>query len=557
MRLHLLVCTALAGLPAFTLAAAEIPLNHKDVIVCYGDSITEQHLYSAFIEGYVLTKYPDKQLTVWNFGWGGDTAFGGGRRYARDVQAVQPQVVLVAFGMNDGKYSAPDDAVKASYLANQRRLIETIRAGEALPVLLTPTPVDPDHRDPTDVYNSTLAGLVAGLTALGGDMQVPVINQFDPVLTAMTAGKQVDKKFTFMYDSVHPNTAGHLVMAYQVIKQLPEPGAAGAVAIVGTSATGTGAAAANVLREKTGVSFFMTLTRIPLWVPKDARIALSLVPFQQECNGLYLKVDGLDALAHYRIDVDGVAAGNLSGAEVMAGTDIALLDGAPWTRQARVVWELGQVRWRRHLDAWRQLELMESPEATALPEIAKLKSVTRAAVDALWERMRVAAKPRTYRIALRKANPVVITKVSVSPVYPMTSDFSAAFAPETGVAEKPTAVLWTPAVMSPEGDLDLNEVLKRPINCATYVKVVFSADRSTVLNLSMGSDDGLVVIAGGQRLLAKDVYRGVNPGEEQLDVPLVAGRNEILFRVNNGSGGYGLNVRASTLGAARVTAAER
>ena len=547
MRFLLLVCTALTALPA-----AQIPLNNKDVIVCYGDSITEQHLYSACIEGYVLTKYPDKQLTVWNFGWGGDTAFGGGRRYARDVQPVQPQVVFVAFGMNDGGYRAPDDAVKASYLANQRRLVETIRAGEALPVLLTSTPIDPDHRDPKDVYNSTLEGLANGLIALGTEMKVPVIDQFHPVLTALNTGKKWNKDFTFMYDSVHPNTAGQVVMAYNVIKQLPDPAPAGSVTIVGITATGSGASAANVLREPTGVSFFMTLTRIPLWVPKDARIALSLVPFQQECNGLYLKVDGLDAQANYRIDVDGAAAGNISGAEASAGVDIALMDGAPWTRQAHVIWDLGQIRWRRHQDVWRQLDLMESPEALAMPEMEKLKSATRAVVDALWEQMRVAAKPHTYRVALRKANPVVITKVFVSPVYPMTRDFSATFAPETGAP-----VAWTPATMTPEGDLDLNEILKKPLNCAAYVKVVFSADRSTVLNLSMGSDDGLIVIVSGQRLLSKDVYRGVNPGEEQLDVPLVAGRNEILFRVNNGAGGYGLNLRASTLGAARVTASER
>ncbi len=546
--LHFLLpwCAALA------LPAAQIPLNDKDVIVCYGDSITEQHLYSAFLEDYLLIRYPDKQLTVWNFGWGGDTALDASQRYSRDVVPVQPTLVLIAFGMNDGGYRAPDEALKASYLANQRRLIETVRAGEARAVLLTSTPVDAARRDAADVYNSTLENLANGLTGLGKELGVPTIDEFHPVSASLKTAKEWNKDYTFMYDSVHPNTAGHLVMAYQVIKQLPDPAPTGSITITGTTANGVAASAANVLRDTTGASFFMTLTRIPQWVPKDARIALALVPFQQECNALYLKVDGLDAQANYRMDVDGVAAGNISGADLMAGTgaDIALLDGAPWARQARLIWDLGQIRWGRHQDAWRRMSLLDMPEALALPEMDTAKAASTALITALWQRMRAAAKPHTYRVALRKSNPVLIAKVAVSPVYPMTGNFAATFAPEAG-----SPVAWTTVPLAADGELNLNEVLKNPLNCAAYVKVVFTADRATALNLSLGSDDGLIVIAGSQRLLLKDVYRGVNPGDEQLDVPLVAGRNELMFRINNGAGGYGLSLRASTIGPARVTAA--
>ncbi len=536
-------------------SAAQIPLADREVVVFYGDSITEQHLYTSFLEDYLLTRFADKQLTVWNFGWGGDTAFGGSRRYTRDVLPVQPTLVLIAFGMNDGGYRAPDDGVKASYLANQRRLVETVRAGDARPLLLTATPVDPARRDPTDVYNTALEGLAQGLTALGGELGVPVIDQFHPLLAALNTGKKGNKDFTFMYDSVHPNPAGQLVMAYQVIKQLPDPAPVGRVSIIGSTViavtgNGTGASAAEVVRDATSVTFSLTLTRIPLWIPAEARPSLVLVPFEQECNGLFLKLDGLDPQATYRLEVDGVGVDDVAGADLLAGVDLALLDNAPWTQQAKQIWDLGQIRWHRHQDAWRGMGLLENPEVIAMPEMERLKADSRALVDALWQRMRAAAKPRTHRIALRKANPVVIAKVAVSPVYPMSRDFAAAFAPEKGLA-----VAWTVAPLAVDGALDLNEVLKKPLNCAAYVKVVFTADRATVLNLSLGSDDGLIVIAGGQRMFSKDVYRGVTPGEDHLDLPLAAGRTEVLFRVNNGAGGYGLSLRASTLGIAKVTAA--
>jgi hypothetical protein len=52
-------------------------LKDGDRVVFYGDSITEQRLYTSFIEEYALTRFPDRKIEFFNSGVGGDKVSGG------------------------------------------------------------------------------------------------------------------------------------------------------------------------------------------------------------------------------------------------------------------------------------------------------------------------------------------------------------------------------------------------------------------------------------------------------------------------------------------------
>src|SRR6266550_2666162 len=61
---------------AFSAAsAAEFFIHDGDRVVFLGDSITEQRLYTTYIEAYALTRYPKWKLSFRNVGWGGDTSW--------------------------------------------------------------------------------------------------------------------------------------------------------------------------------------------------------------------------------------------------------------------------------------------------------------------------------------------------------------------------------------------------------------------------------------------------------------------------------------------------
>jgi hypothetical protein len=171
----------------------------------------------------------------------------------------------------------------------------------------------------------------------------------------------------------------------------------------------------------------------------------------------------------------------------------------------------------------------------------------RAYADELGRSLRALARPGTYHVALRPQGDVVpIRSVDLSPTYPFVS-FDRTEPPETD----PSAVKWTPAPFA-NGRIDLGAHHSGAYDVVAYARVVLRADRATTLHLAMGSDDGLAVFLRGKRVFAHDVARGLRPGEDDLELPLLAGRNELLFKVTQAGGDFGLAVTARVLGRGRV-----
>src|SRR5512137_3224508 len=70
-------------------------LKDGDRVVFYGDSITEQRLYTVYTETYVVTRFPQLNVTFVHSGVGGDRVAGGWAgpidlRLSRDVFPYRP-----------------------------------------------------------------------------------------------------------------------------------------------------------------------------------------------------------------------------------------------------------------------------------------------------------------------------------------------------------------------------------------------------------------------------------------------------------------------------------
>src|SRR5450759_2720689 len=73
-------------------------LKSGDTVVFYGDSITDQRLYTTFAETYAVTRFPNLDLRFVHSGWGNDRVSGGGGgpinvRLTRDVYPYRPTVM--------------------------------------------------------------------------------------------------------------------------------------------------------------------------------------------------------------------------------------------------------------------------------------------------------------------------------------------------------------------------------------------------------------------------------------------------------------------------------
>jgi len=83
-------------------------IEHKYRIVCLGDSNTfgqdlpYAQTYPAVLQDLLREQYPELDAVLINVGVCGDTSVQGLARLERDVLPYEPQVVVSAFGLNDG-----------------------------------------------------------------------------------------------------------------------------------------------------------------------------------------------------------------------------------------------------------------------------------------------------------------------------------------------------------------------------------------------------------------------------------------------------------------------
>ena len=126
--------------------------------------------------------------------------------------------------------------------------------------------------------------------------------------------------------------------------------------------------------------------------------------------------------------------------------------------------------------------------------------------------------------------------------------FDTVFAPEKDTALDQTyqdgKLKWTPQPDWKDG-VAHNDKLTGT-NCANYLLRSIESKAHRVLNLSLGSDDGIKLWVNGRQVLTKKVGRNVaKAGQENVTVQLAAGKNEVLMKIVNGGGKTGFYFAAS------------
>src|ERR1035438_3324400 len=192
-------CTVCGQQPAAP--ATQFQLHDGDIIVFYGDSITEQKLYTSDIENYVLTRFPERHIRFINSGVGGDKVGGGWAgpidlRLARDVFAYRPTMITIMLGMNDGYYRPFDPEIETTFEDGYRHIVARIQA--ELPqvglTLLKPSPFDDVTRapDPDPGYNTTMLRFGDFVGKLAEEKHALAADLNRPVVDALTAANAAD-----------------------------------------------------------------------------------------------------------------------------------------------------------------------------------------------------------------------------------------------------------------------------------------------------------------------------------------------------------------------------
>ena len=310
-RLPLLTGSLLAGLLASPTtsshAANALPPDARVAII--GDSITEQKLYSKFMEAYLVACTGRPDIKVFQFGWGGETAGGFAGRLENDLAAFQPTVATTCYGMNDGGYRPFDEGVGKNYENGMRTVVKKLAAAGVKHIVVgSPGAVDtkffgarasfPPGKS-ADGYNHSLAQLGGISSKLAAEFNQTYADVHSPMIDAMTKAKAAlgEGYDVCGKDGFHPGPNGHLIMAYAFLKALGVDGNIGEITVdLSGETTATGG---HKVLGKAGAGVEIESSRYPFCFDADPKSSAStrsitpFFPFNQDLNRFTLKVKNL------------------------------------------------------------------------------------------------------------------------------------------------------------------------------------------------------------------------------------------------------------------------
>jgi len=387
-----------------------------DTVVFYGDSITDQRLYTVITETYLVTRYPNLNVSFVHSGWGGDKVSGGGggpidERLNRDVLPYKPTVVSIMLGMNDGLYKPETEANDRVYFNGMRQIIDAIQKGApgVRITLIEPSPYDDVTRAPNfpGGYNEVLISFSKWLAnyAVANGLATADFNRPMTAMLQKADEAAHDDAQKILPDRVHPSFSGHLVMAEQLVK------AWGGRPLVAKVTIHLDSGRPNIESEEFAhVSDLTAESKGLRWTEKDDALPLPFPQWEaaggvgpvplvlkssdvtEAMNQEPLRVEGLKP-GVYAVKVDGSAVGTFNDDELSRGVNLAILN-TPMTEQAKRVYDLTVLHCNVHNARWRTIQVPLSKEN--LPEVAPAMAAADSLEQAILKKRREAAQPKSH-----------------------------------------------------------------------------------------------------------------------------------------------------------------
>jgi lysophospholipase L1-like esterase len=215
-------------------------------ILVLGDSITHAVGWTVALESWLRCRHSGRSLNVTSLGLPsemiGEHQDDGehARRYGfprsslsqrleRTLDALQPELVVACYGMNDGHGDVWNERCFRSFQDGHRRLRDAAAQRSLQLVHCTPPAYDAQAPQPIlhPHYDQVLARYAEWLLNQR-DEGWAVIDVHRPMVMALADRRRSDPSAIFSIDGVHPDDCGHWAMAQGVFAALGDDAAAAA-----------------------------------------------------------------------------------------------------------------------------------------------------------------------------------------------------------------------------------------------------------------------------------------------------------------------------------------
>jgi lysophospholipase L1-like esterase len=321
-----LAAVLLAAVPlGATAARAENKLQPNDFVAICGDSITEQKMYSVYVENYLLMCKPQPDLRAMQFGWSGEVAPGFLNKMPTQALRFPMTVATTAYGMNDGQYSPMTPEKAKRYRDAMQGIVDKFKEHKVRFIVVgSPGCVDtdtflrdkPDPNDPepdpkkkkkvkvneSAMYNKTLGELRDIAREVAEKNNCAFADVYQAMYDAMVKAKA---KYGPTYnvpggDGFHPGPNGQLCMAYAFLKGLGVDGHIGTITL-DLAANKAEATDGHKVVGVDGGEVTVESTRYPFCFygdptkPNSTSGIIEFLPFNQDLNRYMLVVKNAGA----------------------------------------------------------------------------------------------------------------------------------------------------------------------------------------------------------------------------------------------------------------------
>ncbi len=334
-------------------------------------------------------------------------------RLERDVFAWQPSMVTIMLGMNDGYYRQSQPGIFSTYAEGYRHIVDSIRTHlpEASITLIQPSPFDDVTRAPKfpGGYNEVLVQYGEFLRQLSQEKHTRLAD-FNAPMTRVLASinsQSPDLAQQLIPDRVHPQEAGHWLMAESLLKSWNAPALVSSVTLDLSGkqpvAVTSNAAVTDIGRAKSSLRWTESEAALPLpfaapeldpvlaLILKDSDIVTAL---DQEL----LQVRQLPS-GSYDLLIDDEKIAIFSADQLSAGVNLAILE-TPMLKQSRLV--DFETRERNDLESARFEIISDSTDE----ESSKTAAALAAAMPAAEARLRADAQPQAHHFELVLRSPM-------------------------------------------------------------------------------------------------------------------------------------------------------
>lgn len=220
----MLLSLALAALVTADPVPKPLELKDGDRIVWLGSTLVEREQRYGYWEAALLAAHPDKNITVRNLGWSGDTVHGEARgrfdfanaekcfrQIVDQTLELKPTVIFVSYGTNEafeGKEGLP------KFEKGLEKLLDALKPANARVVLFTPVPVEKAESLPNpQPLNEKLAMYGGSIKAVAGKRGLPVADLF-----ADFKERYGNERLT--ENGLHYTDAGYKALARRFVSQV-------------------------------------------------------------------------------------------------------------------------------------------------------------------------------------------------------------------------------------------------------------------------------------------------------------------------------------------------